>query len=325
MIRSLGPREAEALIAAGGVDIVDVREPSEWAQGHVPGARLIPLATLAADLKAAGLGQKVLFVCAKGGRSLAAAELAAAQGVAEVFSLEGGTAGWTADGRPVVYPGSPEKAEKSHDSTPEVVSSSAPGTGVLAQTAVGENDTPPELEALVGTNVRELRELRGYSLDLLAGMSGVGRQTLGQIELGRTVPSLGTLWKIAGAFGVPFSVLLARPGTASTQVIRQGSAKRLVSADGRFASRALFPFADKGKVEFYELWLAAHGREDADAHAPGTRENLVVTVGRLTLEIGKERHDLAKGDAIVFAADVPHAYVNPGGEECWMNLVMTYV
>ena len=90
------------------------------------------------------------------------------------------------------------------------------------------------------------------------------------------------------------------------------------------AMQALFPLEQKGSFELYELWLAGHGREDAEAHAPGTRENLVVTNGRLVLEIGKERHELGKGDAIVFAADVPHAYVNPTGDECWMNLVMSY-
>ena len=77
-------------------------------------------------------------------------------------------------------------------------------------------------------------------------------------------------------------------------------------------------------MELYELFLAAHAREDAEAHAPGTRENLVVTAGRLVLEIAKERFELAEGDAITFIADVPHAYVNPASEECWMNLVMTY-
>lgn len=307
MVRTVGVREAEALIAAGGVDLVDVREPSEWATGHLPGARLVPLGELRANPEGGALGNKVLFVCAKGGRSMAAAELVDARGGREVWSLDGGTSGWIAEGRQVVVPEAEKKA----------VPSSAASEPSL-------EEGMPELDALVGENVRELRTQRGYTLDVLAGISGVGRQTLGQIELGRTVPSLGTLWKIARAFDVPFSVLLSRPTSGLTQVIRQAQAKRLVSADGRFSSRALFPFGDKGKVEFYELWIAGYGREDADAHAPGTRENLVVTSGRLVLEIGKERYELAKGDAIVFVADVPHAYVNPGSEECTMNLVMTY-
>ena len=37
-----------------------------------------------------------------------------------------------------------------------------------------------------------------------------------------------------------------------------------------------------------------------------------------------ETHDLATGDAIVFEADVPHAYVNRGAADCVMYLVMTY-
>ena len=115
------------------------------------------------------------------------------------------------------------------------------------------------------------------------------------------------------------------PDQHGDRIFRASNAKRIVGADGRFSSRALFSPDDKGAFELYELWLAGHGREDAEAHAPGTRENLVVTSGRLVLEIGKERHELAKGDAIAFTADVPHAYINPGSEECWMNLVMTYV
>jgi transcriptional regulator with XRE-family HTH domain len=191
-----------------------------------------------------------------------------------------------------------------------------------SETPEPEND--PELDAVVGENVRTLRTERGLTLDVLAGLSGVGRQTLGQIELGRTVPSVATLWRIARAFEVPFSSLLARPVARTTTLLRLARAKRIVSADGRFSSRALFPPRERGKVEIYELWLSPHGREDAEAHAPGTRENLVVTAGRLVLDVGDETFELAKGDAIEFFADVPHAYINPASEECWMHLVMTY-
>jgi len=224
-----------------------------------------------------------------------AAEIAQAHGVGEVLSLDGGTVAWREADLPIDVPPVPPAEE-----------------------------VVPELDVLVGANVKELRASRGYSLDVLAGLSGVGRQMLGQIELGRTVPSLGTLWKIARAFDVPFSALLARPSTAETRIFRSAGARRIVDADGRFSSRALFTPEDGGTFELYELWLAGHGREDAEAHAHGTRENLVVTSGRLILEIGTERHELGRGDAIAFTADVPHAYVNPANEECWMNLVMTY-
>jgi transcriptional regulator with XRE-family HTH domain len=255
----------------------------------------------------------VLFVCASGGRSLTAARLAESHGLAEVYSLDGGTSGWAREQLPIVIP-TPEPAP----------AAPAPSEGPPPVTTQAAEDADAELDLVVGTNVREHRTRRGLTLDLLAGLSGVGRQTLGQIENGRTVPSVATLWKIAKAFDVPFATLLARPRARTTTVLRQSHARRLVSADGRFSSRALFPPGESGGVELYELWLARHGREDAEAHAPGTRENLVVTAGRLVLDIGDETFELAKGDAIEFVADVPHSYVNPGSEDCWMNLVMTY-
>lgn len=297
VIKNVSAREAQALIAGGAIDVVDVREPHEWATGHVPGARLVPLGQLRADPDAAHLGKRVIFVCERGGRSQHAAQLAEARGVPEVFSLDGGTLGWRAAGLPIEQP----------------------------VAALATEDAVPALDAVVGANLKELRAKRGYSLDVLAGMSGVSRQTLGQIELGHAVSSLGTLWKIATALEVPFSALLARPGSSELRIFRSASAKRIVGTDGRFSSRALFhPEDTAGAFEFYELWLAPHGREDAEPHARGTRENLVVTSGRLVLEIGGQRHELAKGDAIAFTADVPHSYVNPASEDCWMNLVMTY-
>ena len=296
MVRPVTAQQAQELVTAGGVDVVDVREPHEWATGHLPGARLVPLAKLRADPAGAELGAKVLFVCERGGRSAQAAQLAEALGGHEVFSLDGGTAAWRAAGLPIEQP-----------------------------TATTTEDVAPQLDALVGANLKELRAKRGYSLDVLAGLSGVSRQTLGQIELGHAVASLGTLWKIASALEVPFSTLLARPASNELRIFRSAGAKRIASTDGRFSSRALFvPGEAGGAFELYELWLAGHGREDAEPHPPGTRENLVVTSGRLVLEISKERHELGKGDAIAFTADVPHSYVNPASDECWMNLVMTY-
>jgi rhodanese-related sulfurtransferase/transcriptional regulator with XRE-family HTH domain len=296
VIRAVGAREASELIAKAGLDVIDVREPHEWATGHIPGARLVPLGQFRADPEGAQVGRRVLFVCERGGRSRHAAEIADTRGVAEVFSLDDGTLGWRAAGLPVEVP----------ESVP------------------AEANAVAELDTVVSTNVKELRAQRGYSLDVLAGLSGVGRQMLGQIELGRAVPNLGTLWKIARAFEVPFSALLAGPHRGETRIFRAATAQRITGADGRFSSRALFSPEDGATFELYELWLAGHGREDAEAHAPGTRENLVVTSGRLVLEVGKERYELGKGDAIAFTADVPHAYINPASDECWMNLVMTY-
>ena len=308
-MKYVGPREAEALLAAGGVDLIDVREPKEWNAGHLVGARLLPLDALRVNPGAVlPRDRALLFVCAKGGRSQTAGALAEGLGLTQVYSLEGGTEAWAALGLPM------EKVDAPPAPAPSAPSAEPEDSEALM----------PELDAVIGGNLRELRNQRSLSLDATARLTGLSRALLGQIELGTVTPSVGVVWKIARAFEVPFAALLAAHRIVATAVLRSASAKRLISADGRFSSRALFPFGESNKVEFYELWLKGHGREDAEAHQPGTRENLVVTSGRLIIEFGGASHELAKGDAIVFGADVPHAYVNPASEECWMHLVMTY-
>ncbi|HET8722611.1 MAG TPA: XRE family transcriptional regulator [Anaeromyxobacteraceae bacterium] len=188
-----------------------------------------------------------------------------------------------------------------------------------AHPAAGSDLTP-----VLGANLRRLRMRRGLSLEKLSRLSGVSRAMLGQIELGQSAPTVNVLWKIGTALEVPFSALITSRPTASFHVMRADQAKRLASSDGAFVSRALFPFDEPRRVEFYELRLAPGGVERADAHPPGTVENLVVSRGSVEIETGGAVHALGAGDAVVFEADAPHAYRNPGGAEALMYLVMTY-
>ncbi len=189
---------------------------------------------------------------------------------------------------------------------------------------VASAEASSDLTPVVGANLRRLRVKRGLSLEKLARASGVSRAMLCQVELGRSTPTINVLWKIARALAVPFSALITNRAAGRTTVLPADRAKMLTSHDGAFSSRALFPFDAPRKVEFYELRLAARSVEQADPHPPGTVENLVVNAGALEMVVGTERHLLATGDSILFEADVPHLYRNPGDTECVMYLVMTY-
>jgi len=184
--------------------------------------------------------------------------------------------------------------------------------------------TSGDLTPVVGSNLRRLRMRRGLSLEKLSRQSGVSRAMLGQVELGQSAPTINVLWKISTALGVPFSALISSRASGGVSVLRAEQAKKLTSHDGTFSSRALFPFDEPRRVEFYELRLAPRGVEHADAHAPGTVENLVVSEGQVAIELGGTAQTLGPGDAIVFEADEPHAYRNTGSGEALMYLVMTY-
>ncbi len=194
-------------------------------------------------------------------------------------------------------------------------------SGPRAEEADGEGG----LALIVGQNLRRLRTKRGYSLERLARLSGVSRAMLGQIELGRSVPTINLLWKVTRALEVPFAALTGGPDIRGTVLLRGSDAKVLVSQTGQFRSRALFPFESRRKVEFYELRLNPGCLEVADAHAPGTMENLVVARGTVEVAVEGERHVLEEEDAILFEADVEHSYKNLGQVEAQVFLVMTYV
>jgi transcriptional regulator with XRE-family HTH domain len=187
-------------------------------------------------------------------------------------------------------------------------------------------DPAVDLPLIVGRNLRRLRIRQGHSLERLAKHSGVSRAMLGQIETGKSAPTVGLLWKVATALGVPFANLIATDDARGTVVLRRTNAKLLSSNQGQFTSRALFPFDSERQVEFYELRLSPLHREDAEAHAPGTRENLVVAKGSVEITSGSERPVvLNEGDAILFEADTPHSYRNRGTDEAILFLVMTYI
>jgi rhodanese-related sulfurtransferase len=103
MVATLSPAEAAEFISRDDVDVVDVRDESEWTTGHINGARLVPLDQLRADPEnALKRRHSIIFVCAKGVRSLTAAKLAERLGFSRLYNLEGGTAGWARAGLPLV-------------------------------------------------------------------------------------------------------------------------------------------------------------------------------------------------------------------------------
>src|ERR687886_405207 len=95
--------------------VLDVREPTEYAHGHVPGAINIPQADLASRLDEVPRDRPVVTICQSGMRSLRAAQFLKQRGIARVASVAGGTAAWRAAGKAVdadaVAPEAPQVRE----------------------------------------------------------------------------------------------------------------------------------------------------------------------------------------------------------------------
>ena len=81
------------------IDLIDVREPYEWNQGHLEGARLIPMGQLHRDLNSIPKDRDVVLYCRSGARSAHALEMLRAAGYHRAKHLKGGILAWQREQR----------------------------------------------------------------------------------------------------------------------------------------------------------------------------------------------------------------------------------
>lgn len=99
---------AQRLADTPNTVLIDVREPDEYREAHVPGAQLVPLGEVperVEELRA--ISGPIVMICRSGGRSGRACEFLDAMGL-EVINVAGGTGSWVVSGRPVVTGDAPE-------------------------------------------------------------------------------------------------------------------------------------------------------------------------------------------------------------------------
>lgn len=87
--------------------LVDVREESEWARGHLPGAIHIGKGVIERDIESLipEPQSEIILYCGGGYRSALAADALQQMGYTNVASMDGGWRGWTEAGFPTIRPG----------------------------------------------------------------------------------------------------------------------------------------------------------------------------------------------------------------------------
>ncbi|WP_174874145.1 rhodanese-like domain-containing protein [Vogesella oryzae] len=107
-IRECSLQQAQQQLATDQLLVLDVREPDEYAAGHLAGAVNIPRGLLefrlSGDPALADVGRKVVVYCKSGGRSAMAAKVMQDMGYQDVQSMAGGFDAWAAAGLPLEQP-----------------------------------------------------------------------------------------------------------------------------------------------------------------------------------------------------------------------------
>jgi sulfur-carrier protein adenylyltransferase/sulfurtransferase len=94
-IENISPSQLAArLKESRDIDLIDVREPAEWKLGHIPGARLVPLAQIPDEIQRLDPARETVVYCKVGGRSSHAARQLAAAGLSNISNLSGGILAW---------------------------------------------------------------------------------------------------------------------------------------------------------------------------------------------------------------------------------------
>ena len=185
----------------------------------------------------------------------------------------------------------------------------------MRQSDLGARAGADSVARAIGGRVRQGRNSRGWTLDQLAGRSGVSRRMLVSIEQGSANPSIATLLLVSDALGIGLPALVDMDRSPGLRVTRAGTAPVLWR--GELGGQAVL-VAGTEPPDVTELWdwtLGPGESHSTEAHAAGTRELLLVLDGQVEITVGQHAEVLAAGDSASFPGDLPHGYANPGAAQ----------
>jgi len=162
----------------------------------------------------------------------------------------------------------------------------------------------------VGGNLRRLRQQHRLSLEQLSAHSGVSRAMLSQVEQGRSVPSIKTLWQVAQALGVSVSWFL-EPTHDDAVLLLQPSPDSPAQLPSEGAElRPLQRARDGHREAFYELRLAPGGHLSLPATVAARRVNVAVSTGVLDVVLHGQRHLVRPRESLQYEATDALAWHN---------------
>ncbi|WP_410811464.1 helix-turn-helix domain-containing protein [Micromonospora sp. 067-2] len=164
--------------------------------------------------------------------------------------------------------------------------------------------------AAVAQQVRDLRAARGWSFEELAGRSGVSKGMLVQIESARTNPSVGTLCRVADAFGVNIARLLEPGEERPVKITSAAEAPVLWQGEHGGSAHLLSGLGEPDLVELWDWRIRPGEAHRSPDHPRGTREVLHVLTGAVVVLVDGQDHLVRAGETIEFHADREHGYRN---------------
>ncbi|GAJ30178.1 helix-turn-helix domain-containing protein [Acidomonas methanolica] len=158
-------------------------------------------------------------------------------------------------------------------------------------------------------HLKLLRVDSGLSLQTLSDKSGISRATLSRIENADVSPTAETLGRLASAFAIPLSRLLAPLEPNFPPLVRRAEQNVWTDPQKGFVRRSVSPPNQELKLEMIECSIEPHQRIFYDLPAfPGHEHHLVMLDGLLTIVVAGVARDLRPGDCLRYQLHGPSSF-----------------
>ncbi|MGI6092769.1 MAG: helix-turn-helix domain-containing protein [Veillonellaceae bacterium] len=175
-----------------------------------------------------------------------------------------------------------------------------------------------------GSNLKEARLKRGWTLKQLSELSGVSVAMLSKIETGEKIPTIRVAGQISASLSLSISDLVGdNVQPKQCVVIRKEARKRVFNPLTGLEAQLLSPGIPYSGLDLTYATLPPHSSSRLiPPHARGSEEYCIVAEGQLTVILNQtDSYNLHAGDSIFFKADVYHEIQNQTDEECKYYLV----
>lgn len=179
------------------------------------------------------------------------------------------------------------------------------------------------LNLVIGSKLKALRNNRSLSLDEVSKMTGVSKPMLGQIERGISNPTVTTLWKIATGLKVYFSYFVEEE-KQELKVINIEAMTPVLEEENKMKLYQIYPFDVNNGFEIFTIELDSGCSHHSLPHTEGVEEYVIVTEGEIEIGIDGANFSLKKGCSIKFMSNVPHQYDNKKRDKAVFQNVIVY-
>lgn len=174
----------------------------------------------------------------------------------------------------------------------------------------------------IGLKIREIRQLRGLTLQALGDATRLSPSMLSLVERGRASPSIGTLIVVANALDITMSDLMANESDADEKLVARAEDAKIVETAEHVVRRLL----RDDRAHGVSIAVSEYAPHTGNTERPISHEGFeygYILEGQLTVEVDGQEHMLSKGDLISYKSTRMHKIWNDGEtmtRTLWINL-----